>query len=280
MKLSGFIQKSLTALSVGALFLSVPVLVPHSARATEIPAQLQDVGIDEKSGAQVSIRDLVFRDETGAEVRLDRYFGGKKPVILSLVYYQCPNLCNFLLNGLVDSMKPLAWTPGQKFEIVSISIDPRETPALAAAKKEAYLRSYGRPEASSGWHFLTGTQDQISRVAREVGFKFKYDEKEKQFAHGAALFLLTPGGKLSRTLYGISWQEKELRLALLEASDGKIGTVIDRIVLFCYRYNPDTRKYSLTLMKVMQAGGAGTVLVFGAFLMVFWRKQRRNGKGS
>ncbi len=262
-------------LAISALF----AVSGSMAVAAEIPQPLQEVGILDKNGSQVAIRELTFRDETGAEVRLEKFFQAKRPVILTLVYYECPNLCNFLLNGLVDSMKPLEWTPGKRFDIVSVSINPKETPELAAAKKASYLKSYGRPEAAEGWHFLTGSEDQVRRLADQVGFQYKYDDKEKQYAHAAGLFVLTPEGRLSRTLYGIAWQVKDLRLALLEASNGKIGTVIDRILLFCYRYNPDTRKYSMALMRVMQAGGATTVLVMGSMLMIFWRKQRREGKG-
>lgn len=264
------------AVLAGMLGVSVSAVPAYSA---EVPKPLQEVGILDKNGAQVAIRELTFRDETGAEVRLEKYFQAKRPVILTLVYYECPNLCNFLLNGLVDSMKPLDWTPGKRFDIVSVSINPKETPALAAAKKVSYLKSYGRPEAADGWHFLTGSEEQVRQLANQVGFQYKYDEKEKQYAHAAGLFVLTPEGRLSRTLFGIAWQVKDLRLALLEASNGKIGTVIDRILLFCYRYNPDTRKYSMALMRVMQAGGAATVLVMVSMFMIFWRKQRREGKG-
>ena len=270
---SAFRFGSMMAMALSVALFSCP------GQSAEIPKPLQDVGILDKNGAQVAIRELTFRDETGAEVRLEKYFQAKRPVILTLVYYECPNLCNFLLNGLVDSMKPLEWTPGKRFDIVSVSINPKETPELATAKKASYLKSYGRPEASEGWHFLTGSEDQVRRLADQVGFQYKYDEKEKQYAHAAGLFVLTPEGRLSRTLYGIAWQVKDLRLALLEASNGKIGTVIDRILLFCYRYNPDTRKYSMALMRVMQAGGAITVLMMVSMFMIFWRKQRREGKG-
>jgi protein SCO1/2 len=270
---SAFRFGSMMAMALSVALFSCP------GQSAEIPKPLQDVGILDKNGAQVAIRELTFRDETGAEVRLEKYFQAKRPVILTLVYYECPNLCNFLLNGLVDSMKPLEWTPGKRFDIVSVSINPKETPELATAKKASYLKSYGRPEASEGWHFLTGSDDQVRRLADQVGFQFKYDEKEQQYAHAAGLFVLTPEGRLSRTLYGIAWQVKDLRLALLEASNGKIGTVIDRILLFCYRYNPDTRKYSMALMRVMQAGGAITVLMMVSMFMIFWRKQRREGKG-
>lgn len=270
---SAFRFGSLMAMALSLALYSFP------SQSAEIPKPLQEVGILDKNGSQVAIRELTFRDETGSEVRLEKYFQSKRPVILTLVYYECPNLCNFLLNGLVDSMKPLEWTPGKRFDIVSVSINPKETPALATSKKASYLKSYGRPEAAEGWHFLTGSEDQIRRLADQVGFQYKYDEKEKQYAHAAGLFVLTPEGRLSRTLYGIAWQVKDLRLALLEASNGKIGTVIDRILLFCYRYNPDTRKYSMALMRVMQAGGAITVLMMVSMFMIFWRKQRREGKG-
>ena len=257
-------------------------LAAHSPliHATEIPAELKDIGIEEKLGSQVAINELTFKDESGQEVKLSQYFHTKKPVILTMVYYECPNLCNFLLNGLVDSMKPFNWTPGQEFDVISVSINPKEGPALAVAKKEAYLKSYGRPEAAEGWHFLTSSTDQAKRLADQLGFKYRYVEKEKQYAHSAALFVLTPEGKISRYLYGISFSEKDLRLSLLEASSGKIGTIIDRIILFCYRYNPATRKYSIYLTQLMQFAGLGTVLLFGGYMATFWYRQRKLNQGE
>ena len=163
----------------------------------------------------------------------------------------------------------------EKFEIVSVSINPRETPALATRKKESYLKAYGRPQAASGWHFLTGDEAQIQKLAAEVGFGYRYDSQEKQYAHSAALFVLTPEGKISRYLYGIEFPVKDFRLALLEATRGKIGTVVDRILLFCYRYDPYTRSYSVYLAKLMQAGCGATILIFGSYLFVFWRRQRK-----
>lgn len=262
---------------IATLVFVVSVVEPARA-ANTVPPELKDVGITEKLGNSLSLDTFAFKDETGAEVKLSQFFG-KKPVILTLVYYGCPNLCNYLLNGLVDSMKPLAWTPGKEFDIVTVSIDPTENAKLAQAKKTSYLESYGRPSAAFGWHFLTGSEDQIKKLAGEVGFGYRYDDQEKQYAHSAAIFVLTPQGKISRYLYGIQWAEKDLRLALLEASSGKIGTIVDRLLLFCYRYDPHTRKYSIYLTKVMQAGSAGTILVFGGYLAVFWRRQReRVGK--
>jgi protein SCO1/2 len=165
------------------------------------------------------------------------------------------------------------WIPGREFEIVNVSIDPRETPRLAAEKKAAYLSSYGRPEAGNGWHFLTGTEEQIKKLASQVGFGYRYDKRDQQYAHSAVLFALTPEGKISRYLYGIEYRPKDFRLALLEASSGKIGTVIDRLLLFCYRYDPITRKYSMVITKVLQFSSLVTVLLLGGYLVLFWRRQ-------
>lgn len=247
----------------------------NPAPNNKVPEDLKEAGITEHLGSAVSIHDLNFKDETGKDVKLSQYFASGKPVVLSLVYYDCPSLCNYLLNGKLESLKALKWSVGQQFEVVTVSINPRETPELAAAKKATYLKEYGREGAEAGWHFLTGTEDQIGKLASQVGFGFKYDPKEKQYAHSAAIFVLTPDGKISRYLYGIMYSPQDLRLSLLEASNGKIGTIIDRIILFCYKYNPETRKYSVYLSKIMQASGAGTVLVVGSYLAVFWRRQRR-----
>jgi len=257
------------------------------AMATEVPSELKGVGITEHLGESVSIKELAFRDESGKPVHLSDYFRNGKPVLLALVYYECPNLCNFLLNGLNDGLKKLDWTPGQQFEIVTVSINPNETPELASKKKASYLQAYGRPEAASGWHFLTtqsadkdSGESHVRKLASQVGFGYRYDQIERQYAHSAALFVLTPEGRISRYLYGIEFRKQDLRLALLEASSGKIGTVIDRFLLFCYRYNPTTRKYSVVLTKLMQAGAAGTVLILGSYVAVFWiRQSRRNSLG-
>jgi protein SCO1/2 len=243
----------------------------------KIPDELQGVGIAEHLGGAVSIQDLQFNNEKGEAVKLSSYFRKGHPVLLTLVYYQCPNLCGFLLNGLVTSLKSLDWTPGKQFDIVTVSINPKEGPALASAKKSAIIGSYGKPEAAEGWHFLTGDEAQIRRLADQVGFGYHYDDKELQYAHSSVIFALTPEGKISRYLYGIEFPQKDLRLAMLEASDGKIGTVVDRLLLFCYHYDPKTGKYSLIASRVMNAGGAGTVLIFGGYLAVFWRRQRKRG---
>lgn len=241
----------------------------------KVPDELKGIGVTEHLGEQVAIQDLKFQDELGKDVKLAQYFKGNRPVLLTLVYYECPNLCTFVLNALVDTMKGIPFTPGKEFDIVTVSINPKEKPEIAAKKKEAYLESYGRKEAASGWHFLTGQEAQIQALAKQVGFGYRWDPNEQQYAHSAVLFLLSPDGKITRYLYGIAWQPRDLKFALMEASQGRVGSVVDRILLFCYQYNPMTRKYSLYLTKVMQAGSAGSVLFVSGYMAVFWRRQRR-----
>lgn len=237
------------------------------------PAALQDVGIKEHLGSKISVGSLHFKNEKGETVALSSFFSSHRPVLLTLVYFECPNLCNLVLNGLVKSLQDLEWQPGKQFDIVAVSINPSEKPELAAAKKEAYVKLYGKPESAAGWHFLTGDEAQIRQLASEVGFLYKKDGAE--YAHAAAMYALTPEGKISRYLYGIEFKPTDLKMALLEASNGKIGTVIDRILLFCYHYDPVTRKYSIYLTRVMSGGMAGTAVFFGAYLAVFWNRERR-----
>lgn len=245
------------------------------ARAdTKVPEQLRDVGVEEHLGATVSLSELTFKDEGGAPVALSQYFSRGRPVLLNLVYYECPTLCGFVLKGFLEGLRKLDWTPGKQFEVVTLSINHREGAELAAKKKATYLEALGRPQAESGWHFLTGDEKAIGALAAQVGFRFKWDAAENQYAHPAVVFALTPDGRISRYLYGIEFKPKDLRLALLEASNGTIGTVIDRILMFCYRYDPMTRKYSLYLTRVMQGGAALTLLLFGGYLALFWRSER------
>ncbi len=250
------------------------IAVSSAAVASDVPNELQGVGITEHLNGAVSIQNLTFKDETGKNVHLADYFHKGHPVLLTLVYYECPNLCNYLLNGLVKSLQKLDWTPGKQFDIVTVSFNPKEGPELAARKKAAYIASYGNPAAAAGWHFLTGQEDQISQLAKEVGFGYRYDSQEKQFAHTTLVTILTPEGKISRYLYGIDFPKQDLRLALLEASNGKIGTIVDRVLLFCYHFDPKTGKYSVVISRVMTAACTGTVVIFGGYLVAFWRRQR------
>lgn len=233
------------------------------------------LGITEKLGTSIDL-GLSFYDETGKVVHLRDFFHAKKPVIISLAYYQCPMLCGVVLNGLVDGLKGLDWTPGKEFTLINVSFDTREKFALAAEKKRNLIDALGKPEAATGWHFLTSEESQIKTLATQLGFGYRWNENEKQFAHGAGIFVLTPEGKLSRVLYGIQYKPSDLRLSLLEAANGKIGTIVDRIVLFCYSYNPQTRQYSVVLTRVMQAGAIVTVLILGAFI-AFTRMRELRG---
>ncbi len=249
-------------------------LLPTWSSANTPPDELKKVGITEHLGDSLKIKELSFRDEQGKSVILANYFNQNRPVILALVYYKCPNLCNLLLNGLLDSLKKIEWTTGNQFELVAISINPNETPQLASEKKANYLQSYKRPDAAKGWHFLTGEESQIQSVASQVGFHYRYDETEKQYAHTAALFVLTPQGQLSRYLYGISFLPKNIKFALIDASNGKIGTVMERVLLYCFHFDPSKNSYTFRMWRVVQIIVVIQVLVLGALLYTLWRKEK------
>jgi protein SCO1/2 len=236
------------------------------------PELLKQVGIDQKLNQSIPL-NLTFRDENGAPVQLGQFFG-QKPVILTLVYYNCPNLCTQVLNGVESGLKELHMDIGKQFDVVTISIDPTESHVLAKVKQEMYMGMYGRPGAAQGWHFLTGDEPQIKQLADAVGFRYAYDPDTKQFAHASAIMLLTPEGKISRYFYGIQYPSRELRLGLVEASEGKIGTPVDQVLLFCYHYDPKTGKYGLLISHVIQAGGALTVLILGIAMLILFRGER------
>lgn len=234
---------------------------------------LQGVGIDQKLNAQVPL-DLVFRDESGRAVALREYFG-ERPVILSLVYYECPMLCTLILNGLLRSLRALSFTAGREFIVLTVSFDPREGPELAAAKKRAYVRSYGRSEAERGWHFLTGEEAAIRRLTEAVGFRYAFDAETGQFAHASGIMVLTPQGRVARYFYGIEYAPRDLRLGLVEAAQGKIGSPVDQLLLYCYHYDPKTGRYSMLIMNVLRLAGAATVLALGGFMLAMFRRERR-----
>jgi protein SCO1/2 len=247
--------------------------------ADQVPEQLEDVGITEHLDDRVPL-DLEFKDEDGQPVRLGDFFDGDRPVILTLNYYRCPMLCGLQLNGLVNGLEDLAWTPGQEFEIVTVSIDPLEAPALAKEKKRNYINRYGRPSAGSGWHFLTGGEPSIRALASAVGFRYALDRATGEYAHAAALFVITPDGHIARYLYGIEYPAKTLRLALVEAADGTIGSSLDQLILYCYHYDPSSRRYAPVAMNIMRVGGAGTAIVLAVFLGAFWLRDARRRKRS
>jgi protein SCO1/2 len=236
------------------------------------PELLKQVSIDQKLNQSIPL-NLTFRDENGARVALQQFFG-KKPVILTLVYYNCPNLCTQVLNGVESGLKELPLDIGKQFDVVTISIDPTESHVLAKVKQEMYVGMYGRPGAAQGWHFLTGDEPEIKQLADAVGFHYAYDPATKQFAHYSAILLLTPEGKISRYFYGIQYPARDLRLGLVEASEGKIGTAADQILLFCYHYDPATGKYGLLISHLIQAGGALTVLILGIAILFLFRGER------
>ncbi len=253
--------------------------VARAQLAEEIPKALEEVGITEHLDAKLPM-ELEFRDEDGISVTLGSFFDGDRPVILTLNYYRCPMLCGLMLNGLVDGLEQLEWTPGQEFEIVTVSINPLETPALAKEKKQNYIKRYGRPSAMAGWHFLTGREPEIDRLAETVGFRFVYDPVEKQYAHAAAIFVCTPDGRVARYLYGIEYPSKRLKLGLLEASEGTIGSTLDQLILYCYHYDPSNRRYSPVAMNIMRVGGGATASILAVALGMFWFREWRQRKSS
>jgi protein SCO1 len=249
------------------------VLGPGAAQAHEaLPAILKEVGFDQRLNEQVPL-DLVFRDEAGRAVRLGEYFGGK-PVILSLVYYNCTTLCPMILDGMVRSLTPVSFDIGKEFAMLTVSFDPREIPAQAAAKKAEYVRRYHRPGAVDGWHFLTGEEAAIRQLTKAVGFRYLYDEKTDQFAHAAGILMLTPQGKVARYFYGFDFSPRDLRLGLIEAAANRIGTPIDQVLLYCYHYDPLTGRYGLIVMSVLRLAGLATVLALGSFILVMLRRER------
>jgi protein SCO1/2 len=256
-----------------ALAFVVTVRSAFGSTPPAAPSIVERVAVDQNLGAQVPL-DLAFRDESGNPVRLGDYCG-KKPVVLSLVYYRCPGLCTMTLNGMSKSFKPLQFSAGREFEIVTVSIDPKETPALAAEKKAHYIRQYGREGAASGWHFLTGDQPSIDALARAVGFRYVYNPNTNQYSHAAAIMVLTPGGKLSRYFYGLEYSARDLRWGLVEASDGKVGTLADVVNLLCYQYDPASGKYGVAIMRLLRVAAILTVLGIGGFIFFALRRERR-----
>lgn len=245
------------------------------------PPGLKHVGIEQHLNEQIP-PNLTFRDETGKPVRLGDYFG-QKPLILNLVYYQCPMLCGEVLSGLESALRVLKFDVGKEFDVLTISFDPRETPEMASAKKAEFLKRYGRPGAAAGWHFLTGPQSSIEALTQAAGFQYEYDPQTQQFAHATAIMVLTPEGKIAQYYYGVEFAPKDLRLGLVQASQGKIGTVVDEVLLYCYHYDPDKGKYGAIISRVLKLAAGATILLLGTFLIVMFRlgsvsdRQHTNG---
>jgi protein SCO1/2 len=242
------------------------------------PEFLDKIGIDQKLDEQVPM-DLVFQDERGNDVRLADLFNGK-PVLLTLVYYECPMLCTEILNGVVRSLRALSFTVGEEFNVVTVSFDPDETPVLALTKKKMYIERYDRTGAAEGWHFLTGDEQTIRRLTDAVGFRYTYVPARDQYAHASGIMILTPEGKVSRYYYGIEYPTRDLRLGLIEAAEGKIGTAVDQVLLLCFHYDPTTGKYGMVIMNVIRLAGLVTVLALAAFVVPAYVRDRKRARPS
>jgi protein SCO1/2 len=243
-----------------------------------MPKALREVGWDQRLG-EVVPADLELRDESGRSVRLGDYFG-KKPLVLSLVYYECPMLCTLALNGLSSALGVLSFDVGKEFEVLTVSFDPKEGPELAVKKKAAYVGRYKREGAERGWHFLTGDAAQLERLTKAVGFRYAWDEATKQWAHPAGVVTLTPDGRIAHYLFGVEYAPKDLRLSLVEASEGKIGSPVDQVLLYCYQYDPQTGSYGAVIMRIVRLAGVATLAALGTFIFVMLRRDRRTARAA
>jgi len=243
--------------------------------SSTLPAPLREIGFDQNIDGTVPL-DTVFRDESGRTVRLGEYFG-KRPVVMVFAYYDCPMLCTLVVNGLASALGVMSLEPHRDFEIVTVSFNPADTPAGAAAKKAAALTRYNRTGAAEGWHFLTGDQESIARLTRAAGFRYTWDAATKQFAHPSGIVVLTPEGRLARYLFGIEYGPRDLRFALVEASSGRVGSKVDALLLFCYHYDPATGRYGLVIMRTIRVAGAATVVALAAFITIMVRRERAPG---
>lgn len=244
-----------------------------------LPGGLDGVGIDQKLNQQLPL-DANLKDEFGRDVKLRDYFKSGKPVLLAPVYYRCPMLCTQILNGVAGALKAVSLMPGQDFEVVAISFDPKDTAELAASKKQSYLKRYGRPNTANGWHLLTGDEANVKEVMDAIGYHYRYDPKTDQYAHASGIMLATPEGRMSRYFYGIEYSPRDVRLGLVEASQNKIGNPVDQILLFCFHYDPATGRYGAVALNMVRAAGAGFVLLCGGLLAIVLRRDVRNSRAE
>jgi protein SCO1 len=267
----------------GFLLVAIALLTSHafgqgmskgimSPPASVRPPYLENVGIEQHLDAQVP-PDLAFVDESGHPVKMGDYFG-RKPVILNLVYYTCPMLCGETLAGLTGAMRLVKFDVGKEYDVVTVSFNPHETPEMAAAKKQDYLKRYGRANAASGWHFLTGSPDSINALTKTVGFQYQYDPRINQYAHATAIMVLTAQGHISRYFYGVDFPPKDLRMGLVEASEGKIGNAVDQVLLYCYHYDPATGKYGAVVTNMLRLGAGVTIVLLGGLLLILFRLEK------
>ncbi|WP_411821638.1 SCO family protein [Leptospira sp. 'Mane'] len=250
---------------------------PHSnlTKENKLPKELSQIGISDVTGKQIDLH-IPFKNEEGKEVFLSDYFKKGKPVLFSPVYFKCPTLCNHHMNGVMKGLKNLDWTAGKEFQYVAVSIDPRETEEISAPKKRAYVQEYDRPGVETGFHLLTGSSESIAALTKQLDFRYTWDETAKQFIHASGVYVFTPEGKVSRIFQGIQLSERDLKLAFLEAADGKIGSFADKFALFCFQFDPYKNKYTIYAYRIMQMGGGVTLLILGSFLFINWRKTKNN----
>ena len=248
---------------------------PNQTATNGLPQALEKVGIEQKLGEQLPL-DAEFKDENGNAVKLGSYFGKGRPVILALVYYECPMLCNEVLNGLTGSLRGMSFDAGKEFDVLAVSFDARENDKteLVRNKKEAYLKRYERPDTANGWHFLTGTQSEIDKLTKAVGFNYAWDAKSEQFAHAGGVIVITPEGKVARYFYGIDYAPKDLKFGIMESAENKVGNPAEQLLLYCYHYDPSTGKYGLAIMNVIRLGGIITLLGLGGMFFIFWRNKK------
>lgn len=278
------IRNALALALVVALF-AYPVAASAQGRGTsmgdanfgETQMEIPDIGIDQKVGETIPL-DLEFIDETGRTVQLGDYFDGRRPVVLSLVYFDCPMLCGEVLNGKVEALKNMNLMLGDDFQAVTVSFDPGEDATMAAAKKEVFLQEYGKPGGQQGWHWLTGEKDNIDALCEATGFSYYYDPDIDQFAHAGAIMVLTPDGAISRYFFGIEYPAKDVRLALLEASKNQIGSAVEQLLLLCYQYDPTTGTYNLMVFRLLQVGGLATVLTMAFVVFLLFRFEKRKAR--
>ncbi len=257
---------------IGILFLFTLFVPSCFAQNPEsLPEELEGVGITEKLDAQIPL-ELEFQDERDQTVQLKQYFIGDRPVLLILAYYRCPMLCTLVINGAVEALKEIPLEPGEGYEIVTVSIDPLETPNLAQFKKQNYIKEFGKPEAAAHWHFLTGKEKNIKQLADAVGFGYKYNEDREEYAHPAVITICTPDGRVSRYLYGIQFEPQTMRLSFVEASEGKIGSTLDQVLLYCFHYDAEAGRYAPVAMNIMRIAGGGTVIILGIAIFILYKQ--------
>lgn len=271
----------LAALSMASATVAAAQMAPDNLgkAASSLPPVLRNVGFEPPLNGQLPL-DTVFRDETGREVHLGDYFHQQKPVLLAPVYFGCPMLCNEVENGVVGALRMLSFRPGRDYEVIFLSFDPRETPDMAAQKKKAELAHFNQPGTDNGWHFLVGPKDSIDAVTKAANFRYVFDEKSNLFAHASGILLLTPDGRISRYFYGVEYPARDLRLGLVDASNGKIGTPADHLLLFCFQYDPSTAKYSASILRILRLAGLLTMLGIVAGILIFRRREHSNGSRS